>query len=86
VIQTTATGSGTQNFDGGNSLVGASWTKVTKTITPSWSGTLTAATATIVTVGMGASDFRIDDTVLTEQTSGPTLLIIPGTWRRELAP
>jgi hypothetical protein len=86
VIKTTATGSGTQNFDGGSSVVGTSWTKVTKTITPSWSGTLTAATATIVTTGVGTPDLRVDDAVLTEQNSGPALLITPGTWRRELAP
>jgi hypothetical protein len=83
-IEITASGSGTQNFDGGNTLIGSTWGEATATITPTWTGTLTSANFYVVTSFTTAS-FRLDDVSLRKQSSTPALVIVPGTWRRELA-
>ncbi len=83
-IEITASGSGTQNFDGSSTLVGTSWTEVATTITPTWTGTLTSANFYVVTSFTTAS-FRLDDVSLRKQNSNPALVIVPGTWRRELS-
>ena len=65
---------------------GTSWTKMSGTVTPTWTGTLNAAYFRIGT-GSGTSDYRIDGASLIEGT-GPAsykMVPVPGTWRRETA-
>jgi hypothetical protein len=64
--------------------VGNSWTKVTGTLTTTWTGSLLEASWRAFTYpDGGTSDFYIDDARMWRQQ--PTGLI-PGTWRREALP
>ncbi len=76
---------GWYRLDAGTVNAGTEWTKITGTLTPSWSGTLEQAYWKLETASTN-QDFMVDDTYFAEQT-GPvdlTLVPVPGTWRREL--
>ena len=77
------TEAGWEYFEFAEAPARTSWTHLTGTIAPSWSGT---ADAVSFQVGTAVSDqeFMIDDVVLLKapNTIGP----IPGTWRREALP
>gem|GEM_PF-884125 len=84
-IGTVDSASGTQRFGGSAGWVGTSWTKLTKSITPSWSGTLSSA-AVYVSSRWVTTAFRIDDAVVVKQVSGGSLVPVAGSWRREVLP
>gem|GEM_PF-595789 len=81
-----STGGGWQTFapssTAGN---GWTWTHITSTITPSWSGTLLHASVRVGT--QTSQEFWIDDAALKEQgaPTQPTMQISPGSWRREVS-
>jgi len=86
-FRTIASTSGTRIFVSDSTLVGTTWTKVTGTLTPTWSGTLTQARWRVYSYPDGGSaDFYIDDAVMIDQSSGQTLTVVPGTWRQETLP
>jgi len=85
VIETTGSDSGTQWFSSGSTTVGTSWTRVTSTITPSWSGTLQSAAVYVITTS-GTTAFKIDDAALVNADPTRALVPAPGTWRREVLP
>ena len=60
VIRTESVDSVTQDHTGGSVSIGDAWTKVSVTITPTWTGTLNAAYLKIKT-SSGTSPFYVDD-------------------------
>jgi hypothetical protein len=85
VIETTGSESGTQWFVSAGTLVPAAWTRVAATITPSWQGTLQSAAVYVIT-SSNTTAFRIDDASLTNANPRHALVVVPGTWRREILP
>jgi len=85
VIETTGSESGTQWFVSGGTVVAPAWTRVTATITPSWEGTLESAAVYVIT-SSNTTAFRIDDASLTNANPRHALVVVPGTWRREILP
>lgn len=86
VVCTRSTGDGEQwEYFTSSSLIGTSWTSVSGTITPTWSGTLQEAWWYVGTT-FGQGGFKIDDAVLIEADAGPPLVPLPGTCRREVLP
>jgi len=84
-FKTIASGSGTRIFVTDFTLVGDSWTKVSGTLTPTWTGTLTEARWRVFSFPDGEEeDFFVDDAVmiLPDITMTPT----PGSWREEVLP
>ena len=63
------------------SAVGTSWTYVTGTLTPTWTGTLTTATWEARTTTT-TQEYKIDDAFFIEAALTP----VAGTWRREIMP
>jgi Tfp pilus assembly protein PilX len=79
------TGASTKPFTTTPTTVGTTWTKVSGTLTPTWTGTLTEARCRTFTYPSGGtSDYYIDDAILVEQGTKPVLTPIPGTWRQEI--
>lgn len=82
-FKTTPSGSGTQTFVSGSTSVGTTWTKVTGTLTPTWTGTLTQARWRVSSnPGGGSVDFYIDDAVCAE--AGSPIRPTAGSWRQEV--
>ncbi|MBP7747965.1 MAG: carbohydrate binding domain-containing protein [Phycisphaerae bacterium] len=72
-------------FGGATTWVGTSWTQISTTITPTWTGSLTEAWLAIDTYASGSTgNFRIDDVVVVESNPDRRLAPVPGTWRREI--
>ena len=84
-------GMGKQFFYNDDIYFSTAWTKCATTLTPTWSGTLSAARVKF-TCGSGTYDMFIDDAVLSVADSDPapdsepTVAVVPGTWRREVIP
>ncbi len=85
VIETTGSDSGIQWFTSGSVTANTTWTHVTATITPSWSGTLQSAAVYVITATT-TNAFKIDDAALVNADPTRTLVPAPGTWRREVLP
>lgn len=86
VVYTRSTGAGEQwDYFSSSSVVGTSWTRVSGTLTPTWSGTLQEAWWYVRTV-FDNEDFKIDDAALIESDAGPPLVPAPGTCRRDVLP
>lgn len=81
-----STGSGTARFSTGWTVVGTTWTLASGTMTPTWSGELSAAHLYIETA-VTNQNFFADDVVLVEGNNAVDgqFAIVPGTWRREPA-
>lgn len=77
-------GPGGQWLTGSNTAVdSAGWTLVSARLTPTWAGSLSAAYVKVDTA-VGADDFLVDDLVF--RVANADLNVVPGTWRREMAP
>jgi len=85
VLEVTGSESGTTWFTSNAAPVPAAWTFISTTLTPTWSGTLQSAAVYVLTTGYNTS-FRIDDTSLTNADPRRTLIVVPGTLRREVLP
>jgi hypothetical protein len=85
VLQTDATGSGTQCSQSTGVAVGTTWTQVSANFTPSWSGKLNSALVGITTQS-GTTAYGIDDASLFQLSTIGQLAPVPGTWRREVLP
>ena len=84
-FKTTASGSGDQVFVTGSTLVGDSWTRISGTLTPTWSGVLAQARWRVFSYPDGGSDdFFVDDTVMI--ASEITMAPVPGSRREEVLP
>ena len=67
-------------------VIGKTWTQVTWTIKPTWTGSLKTCTIAVCT-SYDKSDFYLDEFTLREQASaGVTLTIVPNSWRRDVLP
>jgi hypothetical protein len=84
VMEIYVSGSSKQSIVGSTATIGATWTKLTGTFTPTWSGTLTEARICLYSV-VGLHDFKIDDALLYKPLTGPALAPVRGTWRREVS-
>ena len=71
-------------FSLGPLVATTSWTKISGTLTPTWTGTLIQARWHVATAA-GTQEFYVDDAVLVPQGSA-AMIPIPGTWRREILP
>ena len=65
--------------------VGTSWTKLSGTVTPTWTGTLEAAWWEVET-SLSNQELMIDDAVMKPLGSDFDMSVAPGTWRREVLP
>ena len=73
---------GTKMVNTTSTQVGTDWTKISGTLTPTWTGTLTQVRWRVFTYPDGdESNFYIDDAVMRRHLSGPGY--VPGTWRRD---
>jgi hypothetical protein len=82
-IVANASVSGVQQFITGSITVGTTWTKVTGTLTPTWTGTLSWAQWRAFSYPTGGTvDFYIDDAVCAE--AGSLIRPVAGTWRQEV--
>lgn len=80
-IVTESSGSGQLWFQGDSTFVGPTWTQLSGTVTPTWSGSLAAAYFYVGTTGTA---LQIDDALLALPLDLPPLAPVPGTWRREV--
>ncbi|MCO6438802.1 MAG: carbohydrate binding domain-containing protein [Phycisphaerae bacterium] len=85
VLTVTSTGSGTQRLAGNSTLCGTSWTKISATFTPTWTGTLTEARLSVESNSLLGS-FIVDDVRLTAQPSAVPYRRVPGSFRQEIGP
>lgn len=79
-LETTASGSGTQHFTSATVVVDDTWTRVSATLTPTWSGALTSANLKISNI-RSFDAFKVDDVSLVEQGRPANPEIVPGTWQ-----
>lgn len=79
-----STGSGTQTSSVTAALTVNSWTLVSGSVTPNWSGTLLDAWIHMNTT-TGSAELRLDNGSVTLSSNG-TMIPIAGTWRREILP
>ncbi len=81
------TTTGVQLFITASTTVSTTWTKVSGTLTPTWTGTLTEARwRTFTYPSGGTSQYFIDDAVWSERDTRPPLIPVPGTWRQDVLP
>ena len=86
-LRTVGSTSGTRIFVTPAVSVGASWTLVSGTLTPTWTGTLVEARWRVFSFPSGGTrDFYIDDAVMRVDTDPTELELVPGSWRREVSP
>ena len=80
------TSNGLQTVSFNDSWSGTNWHRMSGTLTPTWTGTLSAAHLKVCTTSM-TLDFHIDDALLVEGTGPPSITLHPiaGTWRQEVA-
>jgi len=71
--------------DGETLVASTEWTRVSGTMTPTWSGTLSQAYLKVSTE-YGTTAFYVDDVVLRVAGSAPEMVVDAGTWRREVSP
>lgn len=82
-LSTVASGSGAGAFESDPTLCGAgTWTEVTGTITPSWTGDLTSATVSINT--QTSHQLWLDDALLTSASQAGSMQIVSGSWAKEV--
>jgi len=85
-LKTIGSSSGTRTFATPAVSVDGSWTLVSGTLTPTWTGTLTEARWRVFSPSGGSRDFFIDDTVMRVDSDPTELELVPGSWRREVSP
>ena len=86
-FKTIGSTSGTRSFITPSVFVDESWTLVSGTLTPTWTGTLVEARWRAFSFPSGGSDdFYIDDAVMRVDTDPAELELVPGSWRREVSP
>jgi hypothetical protein len=83
-IMTKGGTSGERWFEGGTTHVGTSWTRLSATLTPTWSGSLDEAFAYVITES-GQRDFDLDDALLAPPAVDVIRPVL-GTWRQEVLP
>jgi hypothetical protein len=79
--------SGCRTTTAGSTSVVGTWTRISATVAPSWSGALTDAYLNISTES-DTAPFYVDDVIMREAGSGQDaeLVPVPGTFRREVLP
>lgn len=82
-LLTNSTRSGYSELYGTPTAIGTAWQKVTTILTPTWEGVLLSADLHMRTADKQA-EFDVDDVSMIEQSTQPTLVPIPGTWRQEI--
>ena len=83
-LHVNSSGEGDQVFPAGTGMVGTDWTKVTGTVTPTWTGTVNSAYWEVDTAST-PQEFKIDDALLADG-AGQRMVIAPGSWRQEILP
>ncbi len=89
VMMVDSAAEGTQWFGGTVQTVGTSWTPISSTMTPTWTGSLNFA-RWMVNTASSTQDFYVDSILLVnadeDGAAAPNLELLPWTWRAEAAP
>ena len=87
-LKTIGSTSGTQIFVTPSVLIGGNiWTRISGTLTPTWTGTLVEARWRVFSYPLGSTNpFNVDDAVMSVAIDPAELTLVPGSWRRDVSP